>query len=804
MFIEYKHFQKKRTMRLLFILFLFPLIALGQEISLKGIITDSKNIGVQNASITISDPISLKNIQSIKTDSLGRFIIKGKFPNSILLEINHINFQTYQETINSDVFSKEIEIVLNPKTEVIQEITIEGRRPKIIRKVDRLVFDVQNSQLSALNSWDILSRTPLINIQGSKISVRGNQQIVVLINEKPTTMSGEELKQFLETTSGKDIQSIEVITNPPAKYEASGNAVINIKMKKNELIGYKGSVYEKYEQSNYGKQLFGLTNNFKTEKWNLKANYYFGRGVYARYGRDVINYPKDKTTWVSNIDRIDSSLFQHSYSFASEFIPDSTLNFTLALDGFSSPKSNGIYEVPTIIYNQTGSTNSNYHTRNDHDKSSKNLNLTFILNKKLNSNHSIDWSNYYSNNQSNHNQKINTLLNLAGQSPSDIRFISNNKNATSLFSSQIDIQSKLKDLSFEYGGKFSYVKNNNHLNFSDNETGTIQPNPNKSSNFDYEEKNLAAYISAEYAIKSWQFKAGLRAENTVLKGEVKPVSDINDTSYLTLFPTLYTLYKINDKQELSLSYGKRIARPSYTWLNPAKSYFNMFSYFQGDPRLRATISHNINLTYTNNNWIFDGFYSKSKWPNMEISFQNNDSNEIIYQYTNIKDGQAAGLSILKSFKISSNWNVDFDLTGFYNENKFLGLDNKLYKNDVFSYNGRVNSTYTLDKNMDWTLNLGYNYFSPSIQGPFKISSFSRTDLTSNVKLFQKKLDLSIGILDIFKATATTIKTKYADQDNYFYDYTDSRKFYISLRYNFGKQSIKGTKVIQKTDEQNRL
>jgi len=775
---------------------------LSQTISIT--IKNQDGHGIPNASISLINLGSKTTLQQGKSDSLGKFQFPISKIDSIEIQVSHLLYQSYGEKLAVKDIKSELSIELKPLTQEIEEVKVTGKRPQVYRKIDRLVFDVANSNISSLNGWDILKRTPLVNIQGSSLSIRGSQSIVVLINEKRQLMSMDELKNLLESTTGTEIQSIEVITNPPAKYEASGTAVINIKMKQVTDLGYKGSLYTKYEQSNYAKQLFGINQNYKNEKFNIRTGYYFGRGTYARYGTDVVNYPKDQTRWESTLTRIDQNKNQQTYNVNAEYNPDSTLTLNLGFDGSYQPKSNGIYIVPTLIYNNQGIQESHYLTNNDHNRYSKRNNIYFQLTKKRSDNFKLDWTNYYSSSIRKQFQDINTSLNFKDQPSQTSQFITNDGYQTILASSQLDLMTKIKSIEFEFGGKYSYVKSENWMDFKDDSSGELEIRPEKSSNFDYQEQNTALYLSSSYNLKKWQFKAGLRAEYTDLEGKVSIPQEINKSDYLTLFPTFYLQYQTDNNAQYSFSYGKRINRPSYSWLNPAKSYYNQFSYFQGDPNLRATISHNLNLGFNHKNWIVDLFYNYEKWPNMEISYQNNETNELIYHYTNIEHGQAAGISLNKSLELTSFWSLYMDLTGLYQDNYFIGVDQKVYKNDIYSLNSLARTTFTLNKPSDWNLELSHQYFSPSIQGTFNISHFSSTDLIMNRKFLNKKLELSLYFLDIFKTQGTKISTKYADQDNYFLDYQDSRKLVFTLRFNFGNQRIKNGKNIQSTDEQKRI
>ena len=401
-------------------------------------------------------------------------------------------------------------------------------------------------------------------------------------------------------------------------------------------------------------------------------------------------------------------------------------------------------------------------------------------------------------------QNVLTYLDFANQSPTENNFITNDKSDVQLYSTQADYQWKNEKWEVESGGKYSFVKTNSQLDFSDNENGELLYRADKSNVFDYKEHNFALYSSLAYNPGKWNFKAGLRAEKTDLEGIVSEPFEVNKNDYWKLFPTLYAQYTTEKNHQFGLSYGKRISRPSYSWLNPAKSYYNLFSYFQGDPKLKATIIHNLNFTYTWKDWNLDFYYRKEIFPSMEISYQEPSSNNLIYHFTNIEKGQAYGLSLYKNFQIKPWWSLSLSENIEHNENYFVGIDDILYKNKVWNWVSDISTSFTLDKKSDWKLELGHRYNSPSIQGTFNISGSSSTYFVMNKKFFDKKLEASFIFNDIFRTSGEKVSTNYANQDNYFIDYRDTQSVSVSVKFNFGNQSVKNAKAIKKADEQERM
>lgn len=770
---------------------------------IKGSVTDTENTKIGSADIRI---YNLKNdlIKTLKTDTDGRFDLEEIAIDSIKITVEKAGYIPFEMIIDLQKDNGLLKIILKKEIQEIEAVVMTKQKPLITRKVDRLEFNVENSNISSLNAWEILKKTPNVTINNDVIAIKGGTGILVTINDKKIMLTGDELKNFLENTQGDEIKSVEVITNPTAKYEASGSAVLNIVMKKNKIEGYRGIVSSKYVQTQYAKGVVGVSQYYKKDRLSLMGSYYRGFGTYYREGTDYVNYQESQTRWISTMNRKDKNRAQNTVNFNVEYEIDSLTNMSLNYSGYFSPKSFGTYVVPTLIYNIQDIAESDYVTINDHKSRTINNSLSFQVDRKLSKKAGLSWISYFTSNNVNKYQNVLTHLNFVGEAPKDDNFFTQNKTDVQLYSTQADYQWKDKKLEIESGVKYSFVKTTSGLDFSDNENGSLQLRPEKSSLFDYKEHNFAVYSSMAYNLGKWNFKGGLRAEMTDLEGVVSEPYERNKNKYWSLFPTFYVQYSTENKHEFGFSYGKRISRPSYSWLNPAKSYYNLFSYYQGDPKLKATIIHNLNLTYSWKGWNLDMYYRKEIYPSMEISFQEPSTNNLIYYFTNIEKGQAFGASLYKSFQIKPWWTLIVSENLEHNENYFKGLDGFLYKNKVWNWVSNVSTAMTLDKRNDWKMEIGHKYYSPGIQGTFTISGAWAAYFAMNRKFFDKKLEASFIFNDIFRSMGQKISTKYANQDNYFLDYGDTQGFTLSLKFNLGNQSVKNARTIKKTDEEERL
>ena len=781
------------------LVFLYSCLFYAQTHSVKGKLLTESGETVPLMDIQVLNP-NHDYLQTIATDTLGYFELVTDIPDAILSVEVPVFQKLEQHIVLTDTAF--ITLKLTEASETLNEMVIVKKKPVIKQKLDRLSFEVGQTALANLNAWEILKRTPNITVRNTTLQVRNSPNVLVTLNDKKWMMTADELRILLENTSGNDIEAIEVITNPPAQYEASGAAVVNIKLKQSRLSGYKGSLYGKYEQSIYPKGVIGISNFYNTGKWRLAASYYLGSGTYIRKGKDVVIYEEDASTWTTTLNRKDKSPQQHTYNASLGYDIDSLSSLTIGFNGFSQPRSYGHYTVPTEIY-RDGKVISDFVTLNDHYDNTNKWNSYAQFQKKVNT-HTFSSALQYSQNKTHKVENVLTHTYFENQPPASPHFENTNDATIRVLSAQIDHNWQKHKWALDSGLKFSDINSHFNLLFKEGENGTLQFNPLKSNTFTYKETNFAAYTTLGYQSDKWAFKGGLRAENTQLEGLVDQPADSNKQHYLQWFPTLYVQYTSESHHQLGISYGKRISRPFYTWLNPAKSYYSLFSYFQGDPRLRATITHNIETTYSYKTFITTLYYRNEKYPSMEISFQNPEDKTVMYRYTNIKSAEGAGLQLYYAHDFTEWFSANASGNTEYTTNFFWGLDNRLYENKRWTFNGRVNAQFTLQKATDWTMELSYFYTAPSIQGTFTISSFSSTSLIMSRKFLDKKLEASLLLDDIFYTEKMKVATRYANQNNYFLDARETQKITLGLRYHFGNQNVKPTKKISRTEEQDRM
>jgi len=657
----------------------------------KGKVVDQQQEALAFVTIIVKDKAGAV-LHSLYTDEQGEYQIAWN-PGFDALEFQYVGFQS--QIIEGKVSNPAV-ITLVEDNALLDEVVITAKRPTIKREIDRLVFNVQDTPLATTNAWDIVKQTPGVNAIGDNLSIRGSQSILVTINDKKVMLTGDQLKAMLEGTDGTQVEAVEVITNPPAKYEAQGNAVLNIRLKKNNSYGYKGSLSERFKQTAYAYNTLSTQHSYTGEKINVSGSYSFGNGNTVRYNEDNVLYENGER-WSSVMTRMNKMKGRHSFQSEMDVKLDSTLTLTIGGNGYINEQTKGDYVIPTLIYNPQDIVESTYTTFNKKRANMDTYTGYFMLDKSFSGDKKLLWSSYFTYDNQKDNQDVLTKLNFKGEEPAERFFATKDKQHTRLAVSGIDYSIDKESSKWELGGKYSIVSASYLLDFFDGQEGEVNQNQEKSNAFDYQEINWAGYTSYTKQWEKWQMKAGVRGEYTGIQTKSTSMGS-NNQSYFKLFPTAYLKYDLTEQQQLSFAYSKRIDRPSYSWMNPAKSYYNLFSYFQGDPDLKAAVSHNFSLNYNFNELNVEFFYNREVNPSMEISYQEDDTNMLIYHYTNIDKRHLAGMIVNYSYQILPVWSASSFLYLQQQEDYFYGVDQKLHKNDAFIFGGRLNTTVEFDRN----------------------------------------------------------------------------------------------------------
>ena len=789
-----------------FLLLATNLLAQGHSVT--GVVRDASRQVLPYAGVSLQQVPDTTKAYYTGANEAGAFFFDNIPTAEYTIKVSAMGYSGYKSQV-SVIRDTVLEgIILTETAQQLETVAVNAKRPIVKRKADRLEFNVENSNLSSENAWEILRKTPGVTVAGDGLSIRGSQGILVTINDKKVYLTGTELKNLLENTNGEDIKAIEVITTPPARYEAQGSAVLNIKMKKAIAPGYKGSLSGAYVQSTYPKGVMSTNHYYKNNKFSVYGGYMFGSGHYLNNNDRTVQYFDEagqvQQTWKSSEQTHSRAESQNSYNITTEYQIDSLNTVSIGANGFFSLKSTANVFTNTDIYNASMELDSLFRTHNRRDYPQKNNTVNFAYEHKFNADNKIILSSDYTQHHFTQSQGNDSDFMLPDGTPyRSSSIISDDNRRITLFSAQADYTGKAWAFNMEAGVRYGLVNADNDFEYHQENTG--QTDIDMANRFLYDENIAASYLSFEREIGKWSFKAGLRAEYTNLEGNSEATGEVNGQEYLKFFPSAYVLYKPADKHQVGITYGKRIVRPQYAMLNPFRVYSTPYAYNTGDPALQPALAHNLGLNYTfKDKYFFDLYYGYEKDPSMELTYQDYETNTLVTKFTNTKKNTYAGLSFNTNTVFFEWWEQSWQASGGYFENNFQGPDGGLYTNKRWNYSANTNARFTLSKDKNWLGEANFYYQSASAMGAYEMGDISGLSLSIRKKFWDGKAELFLILSDVYKGEGLTFTTNYANQFSYSNSYDDNRSFRLQFRYRFGNQKLGDKQARQDAEEKSRL
>ncbi|WP_430613297.1 outer membrane beta-barrel family protein [Flavobacterium sp. JP2137] len=539
------------------------------------------------------------------TDETGFFSLTadGGTYDLILVNFGTVLFQrTIELKHNEDLGHLEIDEITS-----LEGIQIEARKKLIEQKVDRLVFNVEHSSFGiGGDALDILKVTPRVQVKNEELAMIGKSGVRVMVDHRMLTLTGDHLINFLKTIPSDNIKSIEVMTLPPAKYEAAGNSgIIHIKLKSIANDSWNSSIGTSYIQQTYPGVTSLVTFNFNKKRFSTQNSVFLGETAKLITDTGKIYY-KDET-WHNVEPR---KVEQAFLSFKTGFDYKLSKNWTTGIQYLGSYYDLDINENSETkrfnnVTNAVNSTiNSAANSQNPVNLNAVNGHSTYAVDT-LGTNISLNFD-YFSYKSDNQRDYKGSERNENGEflSGTDFAGINVNKKDIANYNLKIDVELPIPWMPLNFGVRGFETKTTNKISFMDKRTGIPLIDLTQSNVFEFTEKNQAIYISGNKEVEEkWEFQWGMRMEATQTKGLSYQNDEIHKNQYVKFFPTAYISYTANENQEWSLSYSKRINRPNYEQLNPFVIEINPFNRVAGNPFLQPSLSDNIEFSNT----------FKSKW-----------------------------------------------------------------------------------------------------------------------------------------------------------------------------------------------
>ncbi len=788
---------------------LCSLTSYGQSFSVSGTVIDADNISIEFANIILLSEDESEVLKGTSTDDNGFFSILNLEEATYVLKISYIGFESFNQKIilrgNLDLQT----IQLNEASERLDEVSIIAKKPTIKREADRLVFNIEQTALVEGNMLQVLKSTPGVLVIGDEITVK-NSNPTVYINNRKVNLSSEDLNQLLEGSSANSIKSVEVITNPSARYDAESGVVINIIMTKNLVTGYRGSVFTNYTQGVFPRYNAGTSHFFKNEDISLNVNYSYSKDKINREGDDTVNF-------LDNSNNLDQSW----RSFTNRNTWSETHNLNTNFDYFINDKntlslSSNVLYLPYFKYKIANNTmitddNGNFLSRFTADNLSRDnkYNLAFDIdfNHKFTKGELVVNAHYTTYNYERNQGVISNFFDANNTFQNASAFNTNNNQDTNIFAGKIDYNLPINESSnFETGLKFSSTNTESDITQFDVDlnTGNETVDVLNSDAFNYDERIFAGYINYDLNTEKWSINAGLRAEQTNIEG-VSPSTNItNSQDYLEWFPNASLQYNISDNYNAYINYKRSIARPSYAALNPFQFFLNDNYVVTGNPFLVPTFTdHFVVGTNITDYFTFEAYYKNYDGAISEIPRQNNATNVIEYISVNFDKTVEFGFDFITNFNVTNRWSV-YAVTSFYNFEEQTNFGLGFVKQDQWSNYSELQNSVTLLKDNSLNISCALTWVGKNLQGFQIVENRFFSELAISKTILKKQGTLSLSVSDIFNQHDFDLSTKYQNQFNTQFVDVDDRYVRLGFRYKFGNTKLNSNVRAIDTEERDRL
>ncbi len=762
------------------------------------------------------------------TDEEGKYVLQVP-DKSYILQASYVG---YRSAYGGPDF------VLGEETEQLQELEVKGKRPLVERQMDKLVLNVSDSPFAlGSNTKDLLKKAPGVNIdKDGNVTVNG-KGVKVYIDDRPSNLSGEQLKAMLESTDGSTIEKIEIITHPSAKYDAAGQGgIINIKTKRNMMKGLNGSVGGFYsgmydsQHSHYKQSDFLNANlNYRTEKTytylQLGQVYYNGMSSDESYSEYPVVSGTDTTIYKRHSSSVEKSEYQmYRFRLGNDWYIDkkNTIGFIISVPIMigkthapsATSASTFVRMTPlgsdTLEYSRDGSVFDASMIRHQ-----ANLNYTHVFNDSLDRELTVNVD--YGRNRLTSLQTQDNRLYISPLPDSIHRVQIDARQKINIYSAKMDFQTRFWGTGMlETGMKWALSSTDNRM--KTDSTVNTTPLPTESSDFDYREHIAAIYITAGKQFgKHWSAKLGLRGEYTYSTGNWISADSVTHNSYFNLFPTAFVGYNPSDKWGLSLSYTRRIERPDYWYLNPFVRYNSAHSYSEGNPYLKPQFTHAVMFQTNYSQYVSLSFHYDHTTGLFSRGTEIMPNGDQHIFYSNMGRQMAMGIQfgltevpIVPKYAVKEDGSREIEgawlaltLNGSYYYT-IRETDDNSYR--YTHHKGYVYGELTSYLPKEWTLSADAYWSSPSIYQDIKYSGWYSVSFAVKKRFKEQGLTIGLQANDIVFSPVWESRSINlpAGSSAWSRSYENSRHISVSLQWQFGTQQYTKQRKVGNLDESSRI
>lgn len=789
------------TAALFCLAYLLPFNSFSQDlVSVEGLVKDVKQ-NIPGATVLLYSSTDSSLVSSAMTNESGKYNFKTKSGDYYIVatSMGYNKVNTNPIKLNGEKSYSVPSILLKETTNNLNEVVVTAARPVLERKADKLVFNLDATPSAAgLNALEALKKAPGVVVDHNEnISLSGKSNVLVTIDGKQTYLSQEEVVNLLKSMQSSEIESIEIMNNPSARYEAnSTGGVINIKTKKSKADGFNGNVaigagYNKRASSNNSINL------------NYRKNFF---NTFGSYGYNMNKW--EQNLWIARVtpNEVNKLYFNQTNTDTSSNISH---NFKVGTDFFLSQKHTIGFLVKGNIYNReehsfsrtniggsVGQTDSILRTPSRNEGARKNF--SYNLNYKgvldtAGQEITID-ADYSTFNGDNDAFYQNRFFRPEGT------FFKNGQIYRSFAPSDITIKAVKADyvfplnkqLKLEAGLKYADVESDNNFIFENQVGDGWLGDPNRSNRFMYSEEVSAAYATFSATLGKLSIQTGLRAERTHSTGKSVTLNEELDRKYTNLFPSVFISQNFDENNILNFSYSRKINRPNYQNLNPFMYYLDQYTYNQGNPNLRPEFATNFEATYLfKQKYSIALAYTHVSDVITQILLQNAALNSMYQTNLNLASDDVVSLTLNFPVTVTKWWNFNNNILAYHKQLKSPDINGFSLNSKQFT--GNIYMQHNLTLSSLWSADASFFYSTPQIDDALNLKTFFTSDAGLRYNFPNKNGNLKLGVSDVFHTQKPRISSNLEGNEYTLKQWGTSTSVRLTFTYRFGKSSVKSAR-----------
>jgi hypothetical protein len=792
-------------MRTLFLSLFVVLFSAVNAQTISGFVKDDAGTLLNGATVALVKAKDTAVVKLAVAGGNGAYSFNGIKEGDYRISISHVGYNSGLSSAftlaSGDVSAPAVTITKAAGD--LKSVTVSVRKPIVEVRADKTILNVEGTVNAAgQDALELLRKAPGVTVdKDENLTVNGKNGVQIYVDGRPTPLSGADLANYLKSMQSSQVESIEIITNPSAKYEAAGNAgIINIRLKKNKSFGTNGSVNAGYAVGIFSKYNSGLNLNYRNKAINLYGTYSFSKGLSSN---QISLYRTVKDTLFDQSGEFVSNNLNHNFKLGADYTLSKQSSIGVLVNGTVADPTTSNYSRTPISYIPTGvvdriliANNSSNLKRNNY-----NLNLNYNYNGADGKTLVLNADNGYYNINSDQYQP-NFYFTADGKTLTRsviYRMIA--PTVIHINSGKLDYEQNFKGGKLGLGGKISFINTDNNFQRYDVVSSTDMLDRDRSNRFKYKENINAGYVNWNKAYKGFMVQAGLRVENTVSKGtsdgqkkiagSYQPSTSGFDRNYTGFFPSASVTFNKNPMNQLSLTYSRRIDRPAYQDLNPFEFKLDEYTFQKGNTELRPQYTNSIEITnvykyrlttklnYSHVSDLFTQILDTAETSKSFISKKNLATQDIAsfnisypFQY--------------KAYSVFANLNANYAM---YKAD--FGAGRKI---DLNTFGATLFAQNSLRFAKTWTAELTGFYNAPSVyQGTFEAKSLWSVDAGLQKQVLKGNGTIKASVSDIFHSLRFNATSDFAGQTTRVNARWEAQQFKLNFSLRFGSNTVKGAK-----------